>query len=618
MALESRDVTLDVTIRAHTEEAKRASRSLSDVEKEAARAAKGMDGLSDESKLLNAQIEKSTSRVKELEKALALVGDDHEIRKAIRSERSWLAELEKSAKDLLPEAEKLGGDIGEQIIKGAGGAIQGAASTPILGPAIAGAIIGALPSVSAVVGGALGGAITSAAAIGGIAGGIFAASKDPSVKAAAAEFGHTISGEFFGSGQSFVEPIKKSLGLLAVDFAKLNLGHTFELAAPLLEKFAAGIGDFAIKLMPGFNKAIERAGPFVDTLALGLGNLGNALGGFLDDSSKSHGSIEGLAVLMNGLSGTVAALGHIINWTSERLHDFNVASGSFFYGLGALGNAVGKTDNGFQGFGKSLTGYAQGSAVQAIGATIHFGDSLQVATDKSNDLAAATKEVNDQLNQMVHGALSADEALISVAKGFNDLATAIAENGKAWDGNSEAALNNRAAVNSQLEKLLDARDAAIANGDTIETANRAYEAGVKQLLAYAAAAGATKAELDKLAQTYIVRVEIASSLAEIGQAIGNSFKGIEVGGGLAGGGEAKAGTTYLTGEEGPELVTFGKDGHVWPNGTGPGGGGGGPTQIVVSADPSASDSRFIAALLQMLRFEIRAQGGGLAVLGLKA
>ncbi len=174
-------------------------------------------------------------------------------------------------------------------------------------------------------------------------------------------------------------------------------------------------------------------------------------------------------------------------------------------------------------------------------------------------------------------------------------------------------------LDEQIKKLEDQRQAAIANGDgtaaSIRTADAAYDQQLQKLLAIAKQAGDTQAALDKLAGTYTITVrqdvQISNQINKanaIDKAIAKAI------GGRASGGPVMAGTPYIVGEQGPELYVPSQSGKIIPNGMGAGGGAAQTTvDVRVSLDPTLAGGTsrdLAAAMMQMLRFEVRTVGGG--------
>src|SRR5512139_3023739 len=93
-----RDVTIDVTITSDTRGSDKAAKGLGDVDKAADKAGDSLQGMAVDAKSLNAEIERTTSSIAELDAQLVAVGNDKGTRKSLRAEESWLRELQKVLK----------------------------------------------------------------------------------------------------------------------------------------------------------------------------------------------------------------------------------------------------------------------------------------------------------------------------------------------------------------------------------------------------------------------------------------------------------------------------------------------------------------------------------------
>lgn len=605
----TRDITLDVTIRAKTEDAAKASRALSDVEKEAAKAGSSMKGMSQESSLLDAQLAKSKGRLKELEQALAEVGDDKKLRQAIRSERSWIAELEKSAKDLAPVAQQAGKGFFELFTGGFKGAVPG------LMPVVIGAVAGVAP----LLGAAIGAAVVGVAGVGGVAGGIFAASKDPQVRMAASDLGKHISEGFFGSGSSFVEPIKASVVTLEKDFDQLNLGKTFSLAAPFVTEFADGLGGIGTEFMPRFNQVLRDGKPAIDLFAQDLPLLGTALGDLGVKLADSKGGLDGVNALFTATTGLIEGTGSVLAWLSDRYHDFNVTISKVSGFLAKVDSALGD-NQGAAAASDDADAFARMSQGAQQGA-IHFNTlsgaekynaamALKLG-DATADLTRQIKGLDDATRHLFGMEMSVDQANLAVSQGFLDLQKNLIKGKQNWSDNTQAGLDNKKMLLDQVRAIQQQRDAAVdaaqGNKAAIDKANAAYEARLQQIIAIGRAAGASQAQLSALAGEY-----------DINLVVNTVQKGLQVAAGVfanalaavgvkhrAGGGPVAAGQPYVVGEKQPELFVPSSNGYIMPRV--PTGGGGGGTPVVISF--AATGDSLLDAILKQLRKYIHVQGG---------
>jgi len=108
---------------------------------------------------------------------------------------------------------------------------------------------------------------------------------------------------------------------------------------------------------------------------------------------------------------------------------------------------------------------------------------------------------------------------------------------------------------------------------------------------------------------------VISKIKAFGTAIGNSpigdFVGSIFGGGKASGGPVSKGTTYLVGENGPELFTPTGSGTIIPNG-GSGGGGG----ITINVTGTMMDPEGVARAVALALRNSANRGGSFSTLGL--
>jgi|SRR6185369_12944098 len=614
----TRDITLDVTIRAKTEDAAKASRALSDVEKEAARASKGMKGMSEESKLLDAQLAKSKSRLKELEQALAEVGDDKKLRQAIRSERSWIAELEKSAKDLAPALKPVAKGFTDSL----GEAFKGVDFKGALMPGLIGGLAVVAPAVGAMVAGAVTGVVGGL----GVAGGLFAASKDPGVRQAASDLGHHISESFFASGSSFVDPIKQSVGILEKDFDALDLGKTFAIAAPYVTEFAEGIGGLADEFMPGFNKALRDGKPAIDLFAQRLPEIGDALGNMLAKMADSEGTLEGVNSLFNTMVSLIEFTGTSIAWLGDRFHDFDTAAKNTagwlsnitdFLGDSEDTKALRETRDAFS----DLSLEAQQGAIHfnTLGGQVAYTDAVLGKYGRTTaEVEADQKALNDAIMEgekdidgYIQAALAASDASIAVAQDFSDLGHELIRGKKNWDVNTQAGRDNLKMINNAIGDLERQREQAIATSDgtvaSIDAINRKYNEQMKALEALAVKAGDTKAAFEALAGVYQITIIEDIRMSNVNNKL-NALERAAKFSGRASGGPVTAGQPYIVGENQPELFVPSSNGYIMPSVPA---GGSNHTTVVVSA-ASGAEGAFTSWLMKYLRFEVRTNGGGSA------
>jgi hypothetical protein len=482
--------------------------------------------------------------------------------------------------------------------------------------AIVGAIVAAAPTIGAMLGGIVSGAV----AVSGIGGGIAMASRDPRVRAAAKRFGEEISAEFFSGASSFALPTIASLDVLEDAFRALDLDDAFAKAAPHMTTLADGIGDFAKNIMPGLNLALDRSGPFVRELADGLSKTGTALSIFLDQVSEGEGTISGLHAAFNLINNTLIFTGRLINNLSDLFRLWIKESAMLF---GVLEDLPSPLQDRFRVLNDTLEDMLSVSNRAAPEVR-----DLELATDEAakaaEDAATAFEKTDAALTGYLDLALSLDEAQARVQQGFIDLHEDLKRGRKNWDENTQAGRDNMGQLRDQIGVILAARDAQIRATGAVGEANKTYETALDRLLRMAAAAGASKAQLEKLKGTYSVQVVIETiGLAAVRAAAEFSRQlsrfGFGFGGGRQHGGPVRAGELYEVNEGGRrEFFRPAMDGYVTPlSAMQPmsrpfADGGAGPGRLHLTMTMSVRpgyDQQLADAVMRMIRIEVQSASG---------
>jgi len=482
----------------------------------------------EDTRKVNLEIEKSTQKVKDLRQQIARTGDKG-LFGDLRKEEANLRSFQRVLKDLKNDFFSSGGttvtnNFGKQLAS----AFSDLPVNPIAIGAIAGLVAAAAPAIGAVVAGAVVGAVGT----GGLVGGVLAASHDQRVKDAFGALFNNVKDEFFGAGSSFVDPLLKSAAILDKTFRDLSLGPLFAEIAPQLQVIVQGFSDLVTKALPGLNNLFGRSAAFADIAGKGLAYLGESLGVFLDDVSKSPGALEGLRTLFALLGEGVKALGVSIEFLSDAFHFMlkaSAAAADFGAGFAAAFGLDGLSGQ-LQDAGKQLHGVADASEA-AAGKLAYAKDvssavgraftEQEIATNKATQaLARENDELQntiDLLNEAINTALGLDNAQLALSKDMKDLSDAVVQNGKHWNDNTDAAFANRQQILGAIGDLERVREEEIKHGKSLADANAEYEAGLQAILNYAGALGATKAQLDAIKGEYDITLVINS----IGNVIGN-------------------------------------------------------------------------------------------------
>ena len=286
--------------------------------------------------------------------------------------------------------------------------------------------------------------------------------------------------------------------------------------------------------------------------------------------------------------------------------------------------------------------------IKGTGTSGRLATAQQKLADTGATVEEKIKAYREQLDLLDGGNLDAQESQDRVTRAMRDAATAFEENGGKLRGNSTAALDNRETMRGLVETWRDHAETTYKVTGNQGEANAKLREGRTAIMAMAEKLGLsktaarqyadslytipkkrdTKADFkkDSDAKTYKETVktipksvftsatfatdpESKSLIMLWTQATAGSpaqaraAAEIDRKGGLTGtagkralGGPVMAGRSYLVGERGPEVVTFGDNGYVTPNNRL----GGGPTIVIQSGigDPRAIASEVRRVLAQ--------------------
>ncbi|MCG5462168.1 hypothetical protein MED01_007046 [Micromonospora sp. MED01] len=247
-----------------------------------------------------------------------------------------------------------------------------------------------------IIGAALAGGILTAIGGGVIGLGIVALADDPRLKSAASDLAATIKGTLATAAAPLLgEPGKPGPLLQAMDILKQlvidigpSLQQMFAAIGPYIPGLAEGIAAFVKEAMPGLVEAVKAAGPILEVIALNLGPLGQALGGFLRTMAElapaAADALNVIFFLLNqaiGLAATVIyTVGAAFSGWFQNLKDAgdNIAAaweritGIFSGGTGSVKQIIeafiGATIRLFYGLWGKLTGGAKG-ALSSVAST---------------------------------------------------------------------------------------------------------------------------------------------------------------------------------------------------------------------------------------------------------
>ena len=442
------------------------------------------------------------------------------------------------------------GKAGEEGGTVFGSGFLGALKTPVLGPALVGALGAAVAIAAPAVGAIAAGGIVAGFGAG-IAGlGIVFAAKS---KAVQDTWKKTLSG--MGAQMALLSKPFESTLISIAGFAQ----RTFSKFAPALGAAFKGLAPVVTKFVDQFARGLERLQPAIrplsDAFAAVLASLGPAMQGAIGKVS------EGLIKLADsvkknpdGLADMVTGVGNLTNKALDLVTALNNMNGAFerltggtsladiaFGGantkigqfLGTVKNAVnplGGVTNGVSALAGSadksatsvadlgkkatLTGGAasdMGAKVAALNAaTKGVAGASNAANNAARALAAtfdrqaaATQKSNDALTRQSNLLLTLSGSQIDYQQAVIDATAAVKENGKTHDIATQKGINNKRALD-QVAASAQAQTIAMRNaGDGNVSAAKHAEGAQKSFIKLATQMGYTVPQAKAMAQSLI-------------------------------------------------------------------------------------------------------------------
>lgn len=472
----------------------------------------------------------------------------------------------------------------QQVIQGGFSGLPAEVKAAVIG---AGVVIGGMLATAI-------GASLNAVLLAGLGGGIIAAGI-----AIAAKASDPVQAAF----RKVFEPIGKDVRGFAMDAfggPLIEAAAKFEAAwsrsgqrvralfaglGPSVGPLVDGLIGMAEKALPGIEKAAKAAEPVLKELGDDLPELGRAISSMFDSfADGSDGAVKGIRVLVFTIGTTLVALGNTVEFLSkqwDRMSD----SAERFTRLGAKIPVLGKLIEPFADLWGRLNGSVQGSARAMEGAGLAAeGSSLHVYDlAKSAETAArAAQKLSEQLHGLVSDQLSAAEAELQWQESIDAMTESFREHGRNINADTEAGRANIKTVLEAVRAAEQKREAAIelaggeqASAEAVQDANAKFREQIEQLKRTLKQAGLTDEQIrtllgsyEALANAHDIEKNITVTIRQrtIGGRLMNANElarefssGV---GGRATGGPVSAGRTYVVGEKGPELVTFGANGYV--------------------------------------------------------
>lgn len=627
---------------------------LTDAEIDAVRLENAMDDTAREAARLRAEVNRLGSSAPQQLRDDMYAAE----RAALRARHAFQAadqevdQLERSLAEARREAERLERELNDldrdarrgfrNIQRGflqAGRNSGGAFATGLANAPVAAAAAG----LAAVVGGAINGALLAGVGGGVMAAGIAIAAKNSDAVQKA--FRDEALGPMRRDVESFAMEFEDELLAAAVSFGDAwsrvsgDVGEVFAKADDFIEPLVGGLADLIEKVAggDGLKNAMDAAGPVIAQVGVGLSRTGDALDSFFDSlGDGGDGAVKGMIIIFAMLTGAIRLTGNVIEFLSKALDQgtefaeryakvFSAMLG-WLPGVGDAWQYAAETLGLFNdeaGNTSDIMPIAGVTAEDAAGNIYKVGEA-------SDQAARDARKLNDELNKFIDQALTASGASIAYERAIDELTASFQENGKSIDISNEKGRQNVesidavvAAAKRKLESDIEAAGGEKATKEAVDAATAAYRAKIGQLEQQLLKLGLTKAQVDALLASYqglanapniyktiTYRVSGSSALVNAAQQSG-TYTGV---GGRASGGPVTAGTPYIVGERGPELIVpdgnamvynasetariLGAGGGTWGAGKGsqPG-----PMVLRVAPGPAAAGNPMVDVVLGLFR-----------------
>jgi hypothetical protein len=216
------------------------------------------------------------------------------------------------------DVDKDGSKMGRALSVGFGKSLTSLPSQ--LGAAVASAGIAGVVAAAAIaplIGATLVAGILLGLGGGFLVAGIIGAMRDPGVKSAASELGTTIKSTFSKATESFIGPVKQSMGLIS-GFLKNNAGEIkglFDTIAPAVVPLTRAFLGLAKNALPGIKTALQAAMPFILQIAEKAPALGTAIGKFFTTIAANGPTASKLfGQILDALIVIIPVIAKIIGW----------------------------------------------------------------------------------------------------------------------------------------------------------------------------------------------------------------------------------------------------------------------------------------------------------------
>jgi len=485
-------------------------------------------------------------------------------------------------------------------------------------PAISAAVIGLSATIAPLLAANIGGAVIGTGGLLGIAGGFAASVKDPRVKGSLQELKKQVSTDLKAAGSDFAPAAVDAVGQVGDAWTKLmpTIRSVFSKSADLITPFLDGVLDGVAGLAEGIEESLDGAGPVMQALGDLVRDFGSEFGEVFseleDDSAALADSINFLSDVLGFLLDAVTV---VIEVSADWISQFPALAREIQGAADSVSNWIDMLDG-------------TKDAVEEVdlrGAQWH--DGIDDGTQKIERQIGALQALSDEMNKQtdpLYALIDAQSAVSDAQERYNE---ALRKHGPKSEEARDALIKVGKAASNVSSAAAKAADSGFDGSLTPAMRNVMRQAGLSKTeinrleSALRSARGAADRWEGTFTQTYITRYKeygLKSPSGGMGGFQGHASGGIT---GAATGGMHTG--MKMVGEHGPELISLPPGSHVYSNpdssslmakeaaGRAIGQQGApavGFSNAVIKFDASGSN-RLVRAIMEMLRGEIRSEGG---------
>lgn len=452
-------------------------------------------------------------------------------------------------------------------------------------------LIAGIAAVAPELSGAIGTAVTGAVGLGGVVGGVAAAAKDPTVRSEFQNLIARLMGDLDPLTDTFAGPVINAMRLIDdVMEGPFGLQNVLKDAAKWVVPITRGLVDMVDALGPGLSTVFNDSGPMMEQIGQSLPKISIAISDMLGDFAE-HGdamaegfddTVDTLAMLLRILTGLLIGLSETWQLVKGAAESATVSMESGLRripgGVSWIIPQVGIAKRAGGWLGDNL----YSDQVRYISLTELARQRTDALRHSTERYVMSVRELDAAYRDLFDVMMSLDQANLSVQQGWLDLRETLKENGRHWETNTQAGLDNRAAILDQVEALEAQREKMIESGTSTQDANAWYNAQLLALEKLAKQYGITQQALDDLIRSYLIAAGYAMIVGPNAAKMAKEQREVR---GYAHGGRPQPGVPYLVGEYGPEWRVD-DPGTVYPHGVAPwqgppGGGSSGASAPIV-------------------------------------